>query len=394
MPGRRRCDGAGRGARPRRGPRRRARPRRAGENGCAPSCTQMVPSARGPAWMPIASLRRTPSSACSSTRTTSSPVRSRSNTPHSPQVAQVVGGALPAEDGEPAQLVDLPVVAVGAGVGEHPAGGVLDADDAVGEQRDGLGEREQVVGPRGSRPRRARPRRATPGAPSARPAARRAARPRLRRPRPERGARVPPSPRRPARPAAARGPRRAGTASRPRAPTTRTRPPRCSSGSSSGSTMARPLIGTSRPAGAASTVTSGSPTAARSWRSVLMTSSYSDDSDRSTLADRTSPRRRVDGLPLPHVEVHVARRGPVAPGARDRRVGPVRPAREPLRGGCHRRRRPRRRPGADGRPARHGRPPRRGHHRAGPGRRQRRGLRAHPRAGWATRASPTGSRCR
>ena len=66
-----------------------------------------------------------------------------------PQVAQVVGGALPAEDGEPAQLVDLPLVAVGAGVGEHPAGGVLDADDAVGEQRDRLGEGEQVVGPRG-----------------------------------------------------------------------------------------------------------------------------------------------------------------------------------------------------------------------------------------------------
>ena len=53
-----------------------------GENGCAPSCTQIVPSTRGPAWMPTASLRRTPRSACSSTRTTSSPVRSRSNTPH------------------------------------------------------------------------------------------------------------------------------------------------------------------------------------------------------------------------------------------------------------------------------------------------------------------------
>ena len=66
-----------------------------------------------------------------------------------PQVAQVVGGALPAEDGEPAQLVDLPLVAVGSGVGEHPAGGVLDADDAVGEQRDRLGEGEEVVGPRG-----------------------------------------------------------------------------------------------------------------------------------------------------------------------------------------------------------------------------------------------------
>ena len=98
-----------------------------------------------------------------------------------PQVAQVVGGALPAEDGEPAQLVDLPVVAVGAGVGEHPAGGVLDADDAVGEQGDGLGEGEQVVGPRGSRSRRALRRRATPGAPSARPPVRRAARPPPRR---------------------------------------------------------------------------------------------------------------------------------------------------------------------------------------------------------------------
>ena len=41
----------------------------------------------------------------------------------------------------------LGVVAVRTGVGEHPAGRVLDADDAVGEQGDGLGEREKVVGP-------------------------------------------------------------------------------------------------------------------------------------------------------------------------------------------------------------------------------------------------------
>ena len=106
----------------------------------------------------------------------------------------------------------------------------------------------------------------------------------------------------------------------------------------------------------------------------------SDDSDGSTLADRTSPRRASTAYRSPHAEVHVAGRGPVAPGAGDRRVGPVRPAREPLRGGRHRRRRPRHRPRADGRPARHPRPPRRGHHRAGAGRRQRRGLRAHPRA--------------
>ena len=208
---------------------------------------------------------------------------------HAPfaQVAQVVRGTLPAEDGQPAQLVDLAVVAVGAGVGEHPAGRVLDADDAVGEQGDGLGEREQVVGPRalarvehacGERlqalpadvrrhgeQRDARLDRRAPGTASASFTATAAA---------------------PAAPAA----RTSGTASRPRAPTTRTRPPLWSSGSSSGSTMARPLIGTSRPAGAATTVTSGSPTAARRWRNVLIVVPF-HDSERPTLADRTSPRR-------------------------------------------------------------------------------------------------------
>ncbi len=61
------------------------------------------------------------------------------------QHPQVVRGALAAEDREPAQLVDLRGVGVRAGVGEHPARGVLDADDAAGEQRDRLGEREQVA---------------------------------------------------------------------------------------------------------------------------------------------------------------------------------------------------------------------------------------------------------
>ncbi len=66
---------------------------------------------------------------------------------HTPlaQHPQVVLRALAAEDRAPPQLVDLRGVAVGAGVGEHPARGVLDADDAAGEQRDRLREREQVT---------------------------------------------------------------------------------------------------------------------------------------------------------------------------------------------------------------------------------------------------------
>ncbi len=60
------------------------------------------------------------------------------------ELGQVRLRALPAEDGEPAQVVDLVGVG-GAGVGQHPAGGVLDRDDAVGEHGDGLGEGEEVA---------------------------------------------------------------------------------------------------------------------------------------------------------------------------------------------------------------------------------------------------------
>ncbi len=65
---------------------------------------------------------------------------------HAPlaQQPQVVGRPLPAEHREPAQLVGRD--AVGAGVGEHPAAGVLDAHQPAGEQPRRLGQREQLAG--------------------------------------------------------------------------------------------------------------------------------------------------------------------------------------------------------------------------------------------------------
>ena len=49
---------------------------------------------------------------------------------------------LPAQDGQPAQLVDF---VGGPRVRQHAVGGVLDADAAAGQRRDGLGQREQVA---------------------------------------------------------------------------------------------------------------------------------------------------------------------------------------------------------------------------------------------------------
>ncbi len=65
---------------------------------------------------------------------------------HAPlaQLRQVRLRSLPAEDGASPQVVDLVGVG-GAGVRQHPVGGVLDADDAAGEDGGGLGEREQVA---------------------------------------------------------------------------------------------------------------------------------------------------------------------------------------------------------------------------------------------------------
>ena len=335
-----------------------------------------------------------------------------------PQVAQVVGGALPAQDGEPAQLVDLPLVAVGSGVGEHPAGGVLDADDAVGEQRDRLGEREEVVGPRGFARVEHSARRATPGAPSARPtgtassatpastaAARSASRSSAYAATASPPADGPPSV---GLFGATAAPTFTATAAAPAAPAARTR--RTASrpaGADDEDEAAAVLVGRvlgiddgqaadrhveARGSGQHrdQRLADGREELAQSAHDVVLP----DDSDGATLADRTSPRR----APRPTVP-HMLRSTLLA-AARSPQVravvesGPFDPLVSRFVAGAT---------AADAlataRVLTLDRLVTLDHlgediDRPGAGRRQRRGLRAHPRAGWATRASPTGSRCR